>query len=348
MELPRSIGGGRRRKMRFVIVVAHTQTATIDGISAAGANPEEMLHTPGGDLEILTYGEPIQAPVVPVTPTGIPTPAVVTRAVHELLDFDFLAIDAGIAKPTATPTVTLGEGPGEDIRESIPVPNAGDLYERGRELGRALPDDELVIGEAIPGGTTTALGVLTALGERPTVSSSLPENPLSLKHEVVAEALAVSGLEEGDTAGDPVESVRLMGDPMLATVAGLTVGALETGTEVTLGGGTQLATAAALVRHAGVEEPLTLATTSFVAEDESANIRQLTDDLDVNLRATDPGFEGRNHPAMDAYAAGVVKEGVGMGGALGIADRNGVAMADVRDRFRSVYDRLTADLALEV
>ena len=334
--------------MRFAIVVAHTETARIDGISAAGANPDVMAHTPSADLEIVTYGEPIHAPVVPVTPNGVPTPAVVTRAVRELLEFDVLAIDAGIAKPTATPTVTLGAGPGADIREPTSIPNAQELYEEGRGLGRSLPDDELVIGEAIPGGTTTALGVLTALGERPTVSSSLPENPLSLKHEVVAEALAASGLEKGDTAGDPVETVQLMGDPTLAAVAGLTVGALETGTTVTLGGGTQLAAAAALVRHAGVADPLTLATTSFVVDDESANIRGLTDDLNVDLTITDPGFDRQTHPAMDAYAAGVVKEGVGMGGALALADRNDVPMGDVREQFRSVYDRLTADLALEV
>lgn len=334
--------------MRFVPVVANTQTATIEGISAAGATPSVMVHTPSADLEIITYGEPIQAPVVPVTPTGCPTPAVMTRAVYELLEFDVLAIDAGIARPTATPTVALGDGPGSDIRESIAVPNAAELFESARELGRSVPDDELVIGEAIPGGTTTALAVLTALGERPTISSSLPDNPLPLKREVVADALCASGLEPGDTASDPVETVRRVGDPMLAAVAGLAIGATETGTDVTLGGGTQLAAAAALVRHAGIDASLSLATTTFVADDDSSTIRGLAADLDLEFTATDPRFDHEPHPATDGYVAGHVKEGAGMGGALAIADRHDVSMADVRDRFLMVCDRLTADAGIEV
>jgi NaMN:DMB phosphoribosyltransferase len=120
----------------------------------------------------------------------------------------------------------------------------------------------------------------------------------------------------------------------------LTVGGAETGTDVLLAGGTQLAAAAALARHAGVEAPLSLATTSFVAGDDSADVAGLTADLDVDLTVTDPGFERLSHPATDAYVAGEAKEGVGMGGALALADRAGVPMADVRDRLVTVYDRL--------
>ena len=49
------------------------------------------------------------------------------------------------------------------------------------KLAKAV--DYLVIGESIPGGTTTALGVLSALGVKAEgkVSSTLPENPHSLE-----------------------------------------------------------------------------------------------------------------------------------------------------------------------
>ena len=290
--------------MRFIIVGGNTETARIDGISAAGADRDAMLHTPSADLEIVEYGRPVSAPVVPVSPTGCPTPAVVTRAVRELLGFDVLAIDAGIARPASAPTVPVGDGVGDDIRTAEPVPSAMDRFETARQLGRSLPDDELVIGETIPGGTTTALGVLTALGEEPTVSSSLPRNPLSLKREVVSEALSASGLSEGSTAGNPIETIQSVGDPALAAVAGLTVGAREVGTRVTLAGGTQMAAAAALVRHAGTGGPLALATTSFIAADGTAGIDELATDLDLDLTVTDPGFEEERHPAMDAYVAG--------------------------------------------
>jgi uncharacterized protein (TIGR00303 family) len=329
--------------VRFVVVAGNTQTATIEGISAAGANPAVMAHTPSADLEIVEYGRPILAPVVPVSPTGCPTPAAVTRAAIELLDVEFAAVDAGLARRTAAPTVRVGQRPGRDIRESVPVPDARDLYDAAREFGGALPDDELVVGETIPGGTTTAMGVLDALGERSGVSSSLPENPLSLKREVVAEALTTSDTAAGEMAGTPLEAVRAVGDPVLAVVAGLVVGGAESGKTVTLAGGTQLAAAAAVVRHLGVDAPLTLATTSFVTADETAAIEALAADLDLSLTVTDPAFERGNHVAMDAYLDGEAKEGVGMGGMLAVLSRRGVPMADLRDRFLAVYDRLAPE-----
>lgn len=302
-----------------------------------------MVHTPSADLEIVTYGRPVQAPVVPVSPSGCPTPAVITRAVRELLGFEMLAIDAGLASPTCSPTVAIGDSAGRDVRHPQPVSTAQDIFEAAHQLGSALPDDELVVGETIPGGTTTALGVLTALGERATVSSSLPENPVSLKREVVGEALEASGLSEGDTAGDPTETLQQVGDPVLAAVAGLTVGATNSGTAVTLAGGTQMAAATALARHAGVDTSLTLATTSFIAADETGGIRELANDLDVDLTVTDPGFDTVSHPAMDAYVAGEAKEGVGMGGALALADEANVSMSAVRERIAVVYDRLVGE-----
>src|SRR5699024_1031099 len=161
----------------------------------------------------------------PVSPTGCPTPAVVTRAVGECCGFEPLALDAGLAEPTSAPTVEIGNGPGADIRESVAVESTDEIFETARTLARGLPADEHVIGETIPGGTTTALGVLTALGESARVSSSLPENPTALKSAVVEAGLAESDLAPGGAAGDPIEAVRLMGDPVLAGVAGLVVGA---------------------------------------------------------------------------------------------------------------------------
>ncbi len=328
--------------MRFAIVAGTTETATIDGISAAGADPAATAHTPAADLELVVYGEPV-AHTVPVSPTGCPTPAVITRAVRSLTDFDLLAVDAGLTTRTAAPTVTIGEGPGADIRTGEAVPAAETLFDRGRELAAALPDDELFIGETIPGGTTTALAVLTALGQPASVSSSLPENPLSLKREVVSSALAASDVGEGELAGDPLDAVRLVGDPVLAGVFGIAAGAMERGKSVTLAGGTQLLTVAALLRHAGIDRQLSVATTSFVEADDSVSLRAFADRLDVELTVTDPGFDQRDHVALDAYCRGEAKEGVGMGGALALAKRDGVPMRTVRDRTVQHYQTLTAD-----
>lgn len=329
--------------MEVVIVAGNTDTARIDGISAAGANPDLLVHTPSADLEIIEYGQPIRAPVVPVSPSGCPTPAVVTRAVRELLGFEVISVDAGLARSTGAPTVNMDGTPGADIRTQEPVPSARAIFRTARTFAAALPVEELVIGETIPGGTTTALGVLTALGERAAVSSSLPENPLSLKHEIVEEALSVAGLEPGGAAGQPVEAVHCVGDPVLATVAGLVVGAIDADIDVTLAGGTQMVAVAALVRHTGIEVPLSLATTSFIAADETAAIDDFAADLNLDLTVTDPKFDRLDHPAADAYVVGEAKEGVGMGGALSLADRAGVSMTDVHERVVEVYDRLVAD-----
>jgi uncharacterized protein (TIGR00303 family) len=330
--------------VRVVLAVGTTRTAAIDGISAAGADSDAMVHTPSADAEIACYGEPIRAPVVPVSPTGTPTPALVTRAVRDLVDFDVTVVDAGLAEPTGAPTVTVGARPGGDVRDEDPVATAHGAFEAARQFGRALPDDAIYLGESIPGGTTTALGVQAALGERDGdgagVSSSLPENPVERKREVVAEGLSASGLDEGAAAGDPKVAIRRMGDPVLAVAAGTALGCLETDTAVTLAGGTQLATVAALLRHAGVDGTLELATTAFVAEDPSVDLDGLADALDLSVTVTDPGFDEGDHPAFDGYVAGEGKEGVAMGGALALARATGVPMADVRDRVLARYRAL--------
>lgn len=328
--------------MTVVITGGVTRTGQIDGISAAGADPELLVHTPSADLEIVAAGRLEAAPVMPVSPTGCPTPAVITRAVRELVGFDLVCVDGGLARPTGVSTADVGATPGADIREPEAVPDASAIASAASDLVAEFPDGELVLAETIPGGTTTALGVLTALGERATVSSSLPENPLSRKRTVVSEGLGASGLEPGDATGEPLEALQSMGDPVLATVYGLIDGAAERNLDVILAGGTQLLAAGALARHGGIDCDLTLATTVFVAEDSTAAVEELASDLSINLTVTDPGFGARDHPALSRFVAGEAKEGVGMGGALALADRQDVSMGEVRDQIVSRYDRLVS------
>lgn len=319
---------------RLLVAAGTTRTASIDGISAAGADPDALPHTPSADADLLLYGQPVRAPAVPVSPTGCPTPAVVTRAVHELHDLHPTVVDAGLARETAAPTIDVGATPGGDIREPDPVPDARAMYDSARDLAAALPDEHLVLAETIPGGTTTALGVLTALDVTQSVSSSLPENPLARKRDVVETALV-----DADPT-DAIDAVRHTGDPVLATVAGLTVGALSRDADVTLAGGTQLLAAAAIVRSLGHDDPLTIATTPYVADDTTAEFRETANALALDVAVTDPGFDQTDHPGMRRYVAGEGKEGVGMGGALALAADAGIDMADVRRQVATVYDRV--------
>ena len=326
--------------MRFVLVAGFTHTGTIEGISAAGTAPGVLRHTPAADAEIVAYGAPIRSPVTPISPSGCPTPAIVTRAVRELLGFDLLVLDAGLAARTAAPVLGVGAQPGEDCREPTAVPEAAQILEEARTIGRALPDAELMIGESIPGGTTTALGVLAALGEPQHVSSSLPENPLALKREVVDTGLEQSDIEHGGVSGDPHRALQLMGDPVIAGMSGLAGGALETGTDVTLAGGTQMFAVAAVLRHLGVTDPIELATTAYVHADDSVDIEGTAAALEVELSVTDPGFDRADHPGLRAYCRGMGKEGVGMGGTLRYAEGQGISMDRVRTQAISCYHRV--------
>ena len=324
---------------RLLVAAGTTLTASIDGISAAGADPDALPHTPSADADLLVYGEPVRAPAVPVSPTGCPTPAVVTRAVQELHDLHPTIVDAGLASATAAPTIDVGARPGGDIREPNPVPDASAIFESARDLAAALPDDHLVLAETIPGGTTTALGVLTALDVTRRVSSSLPENPLDLKRDVVDTALQTAEIDDADPQY-ALDAIRHTGDPVLATVAGLATGALSRDAAVTLAGGTQLLAVAAVVRALGHDDPLTIATTPYVADDDTAAFRESATVLDLDVTVTDPAFDQSDHPGIQRYVAGEGKEGVGMGGALALAAEAGIEMAAVRRQTEAVYDRV--------
>ena len=121
----------------LAVVAGTTATAAIDGISAAGADPELRRHTPSADLEIVADGRTAPESVVPVSPSGCPTPAVVTRAVRELVGFEFVGIDAGLAVPTHPTDATVLDAdaaPGGDVRDPEPVPDAAAIFERARGL----------------------------------------------------------------------------------------------------------------------------------------------------------------------------------------------------------------------
>ncbi|MFP9192443.1 nicotinate-nucleotide--dimethylbenzimidazole phosphoribosyltransferase [Natrialbaceae archaeon A-CW1-1] len=324
--------------MRVILAAGSTATGLIDGLSAAGAAADVMKYTPAADAEILVYGRPTAAPVTPVSPTGCPTPAAITRAVREVVGFDVTVLEAGLAESTAAPTVSVGVEPGADIRAATAVSDATAIYDRAVTFGSSLPDDELLIGETIPGGTTTALGVMTALGEPLSVSSSLPENPLERKRTVVSSGLESSDLEPGACAGEPVAAIEDVGDPVQAAVAGVAAGALEADIDVTLGGGTQLVAAAAILRHAGIDDPLSLATTAFVADDPAVDLAEAADRFNLEVTVTDPGFDRADHVAMTRYCAGEAKEGVAMGGALSLVPDG--SFATVRGRIETVCERL--------
>jgi NaMN:DMB phosphoribosyltransferase len=317
-------------------VAGTTETPRIDGRSTASDDGDRWTATPTAVAELIEYGRLVRASCAPTGGAGRPSPAVVTRAARECTGFETLVVDAGLADPTGAPTVDVGAKPGRDVRGPDPVPTAPGAWAVARELGRALPDDELVVGESISGGTTTALGVCRALGVEVPVPSTLPEHALARGRTVIDAAFEASDVDPGGAAHHPKLAVRFVGDPVLAVVAGLTDGALASGTDVILGGGTRMLTAAALVRHAGVADPLTVASTSGLATD--LDLPATAAELNCEAVVADPVFDERSGVLARDDAETV--EGAGVGGALVLAERAGTLDA-VGDAAVEVAARLT-------
>jgi len=151
--------------------------SVVPGMSGAGPTPEKTLLTPILDAELVLRGEITSMPSRPNTPTGCPTPASITRAMMDICGVIPLFITAGLAQRPTVPCFDAYGEPGSDPRHGDAVPRAEDMFEAGRIIGTFLSRayDTLVLGESVPGGTTTALCVLRALGYPARVSSSYVE-----------------------------------------------------------------------------------------------------------------------------------------------------------------------------
>jgi uncharacterized protein (TIGR00303 family) len=304
----------------FICTIATTETAKIPGISAAGKNPEFTDYTPSADVEFLHYGRCRCIDGLPVTPDGIPTPALITRAAINLSGIPILVVDGGSKVKPQTPFLDVGGKPGRDIRTGRAVENVTSVFERSMAAGRDLSKtaDYLVLGESIPGGTTTALSVMLAMGlnAKGKVSSSMPDNPHHLKLSVAREAMGATGIGEGELEGKPLEAIAAVGDPTQASIAGLIMGAARE-VPIIMAGGTQMAALLAIINgiDQSVTDRLAIGTTSWLIRDISSDLAGLVSQVgDVPVMAANLNFTESRYPGLRAYESGAVKVGVGAGG----------------------------------
>ena len=335
------------KKPMFLCVLSNTKTAHIPKLSAAGKTAELTDYTPAGDAELIGTGGIISVPVLPMTPPyDTPTPAIMTRSALKLTGTPFHFINSGLIVTPDFPFIDLKAKPGEDIRESVAVWDVQDIYERAKLLAKRFHShaDHVIIGESIPGGTTTAMGVLMALGYNGNVSSSADENPLELKKKVVEEGMRASGLTFGCLKDDPMKAIACMGDPMMPAVVGLVEGLQNAEVSVVLAGGTQMAAVFALVKHLGLNtEKLAIATTRYVVEDNSADFIELTRNLGVPVvYVADPGFGKSSLKGLHRYETGTIKEGAGAGGAMYLSGLYGISQDDFRTEVENVCKLLKA------
>jgi uncharacterized protein (TIGR00303 family) len=298
----------------FCGILGNTLLSTIPGVSGAGATPEKTLLTPVLDAELITYGAITSHPVRPDTPTGCPTPASITRAMMILCGMQPIFINAGLRHTPTVPCLDVYGMVGEDPRFRDAVPHAKDLARKGEVIGKILSksSDLLVLGECVPGGTTTALCVLRALGYGASVSSSFVSNPVKIKEEICRKAIERI---RADSITSPLDIIRYTGDPMMPVAAGI---AKTYSGELILAGGTQMLAVSALIKAERGVLPHVV-TTSYVRDDSSANVQQLAKQIGVKIIYVDPGFGDIGHSGLARYCIGEVKEGMGAGGAMCLA-----------------------------
>ena len=329
----------RGKKFLFALTISHTETCTIPGITIAGATPELAKYTPAADAEFLRYGKCKSIAEIPATPDGKPTPALITRAALGMAKIPNMIIDAGSAHSPKTPYMHTGLLPGKNIQNEsgLGIDEAKKAIEYGKQIGESLGAlaDCLVLGESVPGGTTTALAVLRAFGIKARTSSSMPENPGKLK-----ESIAIAA-QNRITSSDPISISAELADPMLPFLAGLLSSATQK-THVMLAGGTQMAAVLALADSLGYDAKKTaIATTSYVYDDESADfISAVQQAGDVAILVADPGLGASKIDGLRAYSQGFAKEGAGAGGAVAACMlKIGATSDNVRLAVEAEYNR---------
>jgi len=318
-------------KADFLLAASVTKTCEIKGITQAGI-PGLIPRTPTLDAEFIINGKVFSIGELAETPTGVPTPAIITRAVHNLVAFSSMEIlDLGLqVTPQNSTCHNFGILPSHSIANGANI-DAKSVFLKGMEAGKnyELKGNYLILGESTPSGTTTATATAIALGYdcRDDFSSSFLHVPNDIKNETINKALSLISEDMSN-----FEKLSLVSDNMLIFCAGFLMEASRR-FHVVLAGGTQMAACLLVadrlredvfmrIKHANI----TIATTSWVAHDKNSDIAHLLSLLSFTPHAiyTSFSFEQATIAVLKKYDDGEAKEGVGAGGALGYAHANNV------------------------
>ena len=152
----------------FFLILAGSQTAEIEGISAAGSSAASRRYTAVADAELLLKGpkSPKKWPLPPL-PAGV-SPALISFVASKFLKIKPTIISAGLLQTPPFPHISL-ESPEMGPARCLSSGNAMErtrvqlLLDGGFRIGKKLKKS-LLITECVPGGTSTAFAVLSGLG----------------------------------------------------------------------------------------------------------------------------------------------------------------------------------------
>ncbi len=334
----------RGKKASFLLALSNTDTANIEGITQAGI-PGKMYLTPTLDSEFLCTGEVRSLDIIAETPKGVPTPALITRAVHMLNPYSSLEIlDLGLQVKPKINYFNIHDfniKPSSRIDENANI-NALDIFQKGLAFGQKYTstDDYIILAESVPSGTSTACATAQALGydAKNLFSSSFKDTPSNIRETTIEKSL--KHIKEED---DIFSILGKVSDNMQIFNAGFILG-LNNTKKVLLAGGTQMASVLLIVNSIlktmdGTfnSSNLALCTTKWVYEDKNSNIKALLEMLNFKINAYYPEFDfsTSNHPALKLYDEGEAKEGVGAGGALIYGLINGLEKEQIINKVES-------------
>ncbi len=325
-------------KADFLLASSVTKTCEIEGITQAGI-PGKIALTPTLDAEFLINEKVFSLGELAETPTGVPSPALITRAVHNLNPFSSIEIlDLGLKiKPQNSTCYDFNILPSNSITNGANI-NAKEVFTKGMACGGnyELKGSYLILGESTPSGTTTAAATCLALGYdcENDFSSSFLDVPNSIKNQTIKQALSLINDEMSN-----FEKLSLVSDNMLIFCAGFLLEASRR-FHIVLAGGTQMA-ACLLIADSLREDVLmriksdniTLATTQWVVDDKNSDIKHLLSLLSYTPHAiyTEFSFANAEIPVLKKYDVGEAKEGVGAGASLAYATTNNLTNDEVLD-----------------
>jgi len=344
-----------------LLVLASTRSAEVPGISAAGCTAAARRTTALADAELLIHGPgvPPRWPLPPL-PAGV-SPALISRVVAETIPLHVQVAAIGLPIDPPFPHLRFeapSHGPAHCIRGGAAMDprRVNNLIHQGQRLGRSLRRP-LVLAECVPGGTTTALAVLTGLGlpVGQLVSGSALHPPMDLKQRLVAEGL--SAIECSSI--DPQALLAAVGDPFQALTMGVLLGAVDVDQPILLAGGSQMVAVLALALAAlpmsqrqMLSTRVMLGTTAWLAAESletasgpsslEALLLRLEQHFGIALEAYAAGlrFFNSRHQQLRDFEAGYVKEGVGAGGLALLASLRGVDNAMLLQGCDDAMDRL--------
>ncbi len=347
-------------EINSLLVLAGSKTAEIEGVSSAGATKESRRYTAIADAELLLRG-PSQSrkwPLPPL-PAGV-SPALISHVASRLMGLKPLIVSTGLIQtPSFCHLIASSNGPSNCLTtgKAMHLKRVDLLWDKGFSMGMSFTKP-LLLAECVPGGTTTALAVLTGIGLSvgELISGSNRNPAMQLKKSLVEQGLLAAELGSHPM---PKNVLAAVGDPFQPFAVGLLMGARHAAQPVILGGGSQMVAILA-VALASIDSSLrneflkdiSIGTTAWLAEEIISStktqsefpllIKEIEKFFDVSLLCLSSGlnFSGSSKKVLRDYELGFIKEGVGAGAFSLLAQLNGFSCKQLVEQCELAVDQL--------